>query len=115
MLTSQLKKHTMLTEESFAMQNLFKSSNQRLASLSVNSPKEYWKIIRKKTHDTIDASIEDLYNYFRDMNANDAENGLGDLATISNDIFPSVSNEGFSDVLNDPFSLAEIKDYFEES
>ena len=70
-----------------------------------SNPREYWRILNaNQPKATVDAMLEDLYNYFKDVNEFQHENDNPCTSQTANDETEYVINEQ----INEPITESEV-------
>ena len=89
---------------------LFKQNRvAKLRNLKTKNPKEYWKLINsERKHDETQASLDDLFHFYKDANApNPNENDTND-STVENDIDEEELQNFANEEINQPITYDEL-------
>lgn len=84
-----------------------KQTETKLRNMQQNDPKAYWKILNslKKKGNTSNVKLDDLYTFFKDVNAKQHENSDDDLNYITDNI----DLDDDDNILNTPITQEEIE------
>lgn len=75
----------------------------RLKQMSKAKPKEFWKVLKSKQSSNVNASLEDMYNHFKNINSN----ANSDNIDLNDDNMENIDIDG--NELNIPITYDEIE------
>ena len=90
----------------FKNQKLYKNVNiNKLRNLKTSNPREYWRILNsEQAKQKIEACLDDLYNFFKNINASDQTSSFPNNAPTSD----NPENQELNEELNLPITEAKI-------
>ena len=90
----------------FKNQKQYKNVNiNKLRNLKTSNPREYWRILNsEQTKQKTEACLDDLYNFFKNINASDQTSSYPNNVPTSD----NPENQELNEELNLPITEAEI-------